>query len=97
MIVLLFEYYYDVCYMMLVGYVIYCYSIFMEYRVQFVFECEFVSEDIIFDIDFFLYVRSVCYLFDCLYYYVVNLYLFFYIYDDVKYYKMVNLFWIIKE
>lgn len=66
------EYHHDVRYMMSVGHAIYRHSIFMEHRVQFVSEREFVSEDIIFDIDFLSHVRSVCYLPDCLHYYVVN-------------------------
>lgn len=91
------EYHHDVRYMMSVGHAIYRHSIFMEHRVQFVSEREFVSEDIIFDIDFLSHVRSVCYLPDCLHYYVVNPYSLSHTYDDAKYHKMVNLSRIIKE
>lgn len=82
------EYHHDVRYMMSVGHAIYRHSIFMEHRVQFVSEREFVSEDIIFDIDFLSHVRSVCYLPDCLHYYVVNPYSLSHTYDDAKYHKI---------
>lgn len=91
------EYHHDVRYMMSVWHAVYRRSIFMEYGIRFVSEREFVSEDIIFNIDFLPHVESVCYLPDCLHYYVVNSNSLSHTYDDAKYQRMVNLSWVIKE
>ena len=91
------EYHHDVRYMMSVWHAIYRHSIFMEHEIRFVSEREFVSEDIIFNIDFLPNVGSVCYLPDCLHYYVVNPNSLSHTYDDAKYQRMVSLSWTIRE
>lgn len=91
------EYHHDVRYMMSVWHAVYRHSIFMEYGIRFVSEREFVSEDIIFNIDFLPHVERVCYLPDCLHYYVVNANSLSHTFDDAKYQRMVNLSWAIKE
>lgn len=91
------EYHHDVRYMMSVWHAVYRRSIFLEYGISFVSEREFVSEDIIFNIDFLPHVESICYLPDCLHYYVVNPNSLSHTYDDAKYLRMVNLSWAIKE
>lgn len=91
------EYHHDVRYMMSVWHAVYRRSIFMKYGIRFVSEREFVSEDIIFNIDFLPHVESVCYLPDCLHYYVVNPNSLSHTYDDTKYQRMVSLSWTIRE
>ena len=91
------EYHHDVRYMMSVWHAIYRRSIFMEHNVRFVSEREFVSEDIIFNIDCLPNVESICYLPDCLHYYVVNPNSLSHTYDDAKYQRMVNLSCAIRE
>lgn len=91
------EYHHDVRYMMSVWHAVYRRSIFLEYGIRFVSEREFVSEDIIFNIDFLPHVESICYLPDCLHYYVVNTNSLSHTYDDAKYQRMIALSWAIKE
>ena len=47
-------------------------SVFTENNIRFVSEREFISEDVIFDIDFFLKSRCVVAIPECVYYYCVN-------------------------
>lgn len=47
-------------------------SIFDKYGINFVSEREFISEDVIFDIDFFLKSQCIVAIPDCIYFYCVN-------------------------
>ena len=62
----------DVKYMMSVWHAIYSMKIINEHGIRFVSEREYVSEDIIFDIDYLQHAENVVYLPQCLYYYCVN-------------------------
>lgn len=66
------EYPHDVKYMMSVWHGIYKRSIFTDYKVKFVSEREVVSEDMIFNLDFYCHVDTLTYIPDCFYYYCYN-------------------------
>ena len=66
------EYPHDVKYMMSVWHGIYKRSIFTNYNVSFVSERDVVSEDMIFNLDYYCHVTTLRYLPDCFYYYCYN-------------------------
>ena len=66
------SYPHDVRYMMSVWHAIYKKSIFDEHHIQFVSERQFISEDLVFDIDYLVHCNKILYLPDCLYNYCYN-------------------------
>lgn len=66
------EYKHDVKYMMSVWHGIYSMDLIKKENLRFVSERDFISEDIIWDIDYLHKAQRVCYVPNCLYYYCLN-------------------------
>ena len=66
------EYKHDVKYMMSVWHGIYSMNLIRKENLRFVSERDFISEDIIWDIDYLHKAQRVCYVPNCLYYYCLN-------------------------